>query len=661
MPPLRSRLPWFAAFPLILLLLAIPLSAQNPGFPQLAPDELKMTSEPQAPGAPAVILFREADVDDNGTTSHEDHYLRIKVLTEEGRKYANVEIPFIKATEDIVNIRARTVQPDGQTTEFHDQIFEKTIVKLQGLKYLAKTITLPNVQVGSIIEYSYTMDLKEHRVFNSHWILSSDLFTQKARFSLKPYTSRYRNDPVNLRWSWQGLPPDSRPKEGPDHIIRMDAENIPAFQAEDFMPPVDQVKSRVDFTYESEYRESDPDEYWQHVAKSSNAVVESFIDKRKAVDAALATIISPSDPPETKLRKIYGRVQQIRNTSYERRKTAQEEKRDKVKIDENVEDVLKGGYGSHRQLTWLFLALVRAAGFEAYPVLVSSRNDYFFFPKTMERWKLNSAVVLVKLDGKDLFLDPGAEFNSYGMLTWSETGVDGLRLDKDGGSWVVTTQPDSSASLVQRSAKLKLNDNGDLEGKVTITYTGLEAMYHRLDVRNADDVTRAKFLEDRIRSQIPIASEVHLTSQPDWSGSETPLTANFDVKIPSWTSNAGKRTVMPIGFFTAGEKHVFEHTSRTYPIYHHYAYEKQDDVTIELPEGLQANSVPPPQSRDGHVMQYSSTVENNKTTLHIVRRFSVKFVLLDAKYYPSLRDFYQFVRSADDQQILLEPAAVAAK
>jgi len=647
----------------VVLFLAIGAGLPTPchaqGFPPLSPDELKMSSEAHAPGAPAIILFREVDSDDNGITSHADSYVRIKVLTEEGRKYANVEIPFNKATEDVVNIHARTVQPDGQAVEFHDQIFEKTIVKVQGVKFLAKTFTLPNVQVGSILEYSYTMDLKEHQVFSSHWILSEDLFTRKARFSLKPYTSRYI--PVGLRWSWQGLSPDSRPKEGPDHIIRMEAENIPAFQAEDFMPPVNEMKSRVDFIYESEYRETDPDSYWQHVAKSSNAMVESFIDKRKAVDAALATIISPSDPPETKLRKIYSRVQQIRNTSYERRKTAQEEKRDKVKVDENVEDVLKRGYGSHRQLTWLFLALVRAAGFDAYGVLVSSRNDYFFIPKTMERWKLNSAVVLVKLDGKDLFFDPGAEFNSYGMLTWSETGVSGLHLDKDGGSWVVTTQFDSSASLVQHTAKLKLNDNGDLEGKVTVTYTGLEAMYHRVDVRNSDDITRKKFLEDRIRNQIPVVSEVHLTSQPDWNDSESPLTAEFDVKIPAWTSNAGKRTVMPVGIFTAGEKHVFERTSRTYPIYHHYAYEKQDDITIELPEALQANSVPPPQSRDGHVVLYSSTVENNKTTLHVVRKFSVKFVLLDPRYYPSLREFYQFVRSGDDQQILLEPATVARK
>src|SRR6516164_2079758 len=54
-------------------------------------EELKMSGDPKAPGAPAIILFRQVDRDDNGLTAHEDNYFRIKILTEEGRKYANVE------------------------------------------------------------------------------------------------------------------------------------------------------------------------------------------------------------------------------------------------------------------------------------------------------------------------------------------------------------------------------------------------------------------------------------------------------------------------------------------------------------------------------------------------------------------------------------------
>jgi Domain of Unknown Function with PDB structure (DUF3857)/Transglutaminase-like superfamily len=541
-----------AVFLLLAGLCAVPCSAQ--GFPPITPDELKMTSEPLAPGAHAVLLFREVDRDDNGLTSHEDNYMRIKILSEEGRSYANVEIPFVKGNEDVVNIHARTIKPDGSAVDFGGQVFEKTIEKIQGYKSLAKTFTLSDVQVGDILEVRYTYDFKEHMLFESHWIVSSDLFTKYGRFSLRPYTPRSIDRAWNVRWSWNRLPPNAAPQQGPDRVVRMEVQNIPAFQAEDFMPPANELKARVDFIYEDEFNGREPVEYWRQIGKKRNEALESFIGKHKAMEDAVAQIVSPSDAPEVKLRKIYDRVQQLRNTSYEVRKTVQEEKRDKEKTAENVEDVWKRGYGNGIQLTWLFLALARAAGFDAYGVWASGRNNYFFYPPTMEQRKLNANAVLVKLNGKDLYFDPGAAFTPFGMLTWYETGTPALSLDKNGGTWVTTTIPNSSESRMERVAKFELTDAGSLEGTVTVTYTGLEAMYHRLGVRNADEVTRKKSLESRLTNQIPVASEVELTNQPDWANSETPLVAVFKVKIPDWASAAGKRKMVPAAVFNATEK-----------------------------------------------------------------------------------------------------------
>jgi hypothetical protein len=628
------------------------------GFQPVSPEESKMTSEPLAPGAPAIILYRQVDRDDNGHTSHQDNYFRIKILTEQGRKYADIEIPFFKASEDVVNVHARTIRPDGSIANFDGKVFEKTLAKAKGMKVLAKTFTLSDVQVGSIIEYYYTMDLKY--IFDSHWILSEDLFTKSARFSLKPYNSSYV--PVNLRWSWYDLPSGSEPKVGADHIIRMEVKDIAAFQTEDFMPPENELKSRVDFIYSDELPERDQEHFWKKVGKNRNDQLESFVGKHKAMEEAVAQIVAPNDPQEVKLRKIYDRVQKIRNTTYELRKSAQEEKREKEKVAENVEDVWKRGYGNGVQLTWLYLALVRAAGFEAYGVWVSDRRNYFFTPITMQSRKLDANVVQVKLNGKDLYFDPGAEFTPFGLLTWSETGVTGLRLDKDGGAWIRTTLPASSDSCIGRKAKLKLSDTGDLEGKVTITYTGLEGLYQRLDVRNLDEVARNRFLEDALKSQVSDTAEVGLTNKPDWSSSETPLVAEFDIKISGWASSAGKRAMIPAGVFTAEEKRIFEHANRVHPVYFEYPFEKLDDVTIELPVGWQVTSVPSPQVQDGHVVAYTLKVENGKDTLHLTRKLSVDALLLDAKYYGALRNFFQAVRTADDGQIVLQPGtATAAK
>ncbi len=648
---------------LALCMLAAQQAKAGIGFQPVSPEELKMTSEPLAPGAPAVILYRQVDRDDNIHTPHEDNYFRIKILTEEGRKHADVEIPFFKESQNVVNVRARTIRPDGSIVNSDVKVFEKYLVKgkFEGrqLRYLAKTFTLPDVEVGGIIEYYYTIDSHEYTLFDSHWILSDELFTKKAQFSLKPFNDDYYGK-YSLRWSWQGLPSGAVPKEGPDHIVRMEANNIPAFQTEEFMPPANELKSRVDFIYEEGFGEKDQASFWKHFGKQRNGQLEGFIGKRKAMEEAVAQIVSPNDSQDVKLRKIYDRVQQIRNKSYEVQKTEQEAKREKEKPAENVEEIWKRGYGDGVQLTWLFLGLARAAGFEAYGCWVSGRGEYFFTPVTMQSAKLDSNVALVKLNGKDVYFDPGGAFTPFGLLTWSETGVTGLRLDKDGGTWIRTTLPEPSESRIERVGKLKLSDTGDLEGKVTVTYTGLEAMYQRLEERHADEVARKKFLEERLTSQIEAASEVELTNQPDWSSSETPLVAEFNLKIPGWASNAGRRVVVPAAIFTAAEKGTFEHANRVHPIYFEYPHEKADDVTVELPLGWQVSSVPPAQNQDGHIIRYTLKVDPGQGSLRLTRKLTIDILMIEQKYYASLRKFFQVVRTGDGEQIVLQPGEIHA-
>jgi hypothetical protein len=316
MRPTRREFPGLVSFCFILISAFVPNPLWAVNFQPVSPDELKMTGEPKAPGAPAIILFREVDRDDRGHTAHEDVYFRIKILAEEGRKYADIEIPFWKEQGNVINIHARTIEPDGTIINFSGKAFDKSIVKARGVKYMAKTFTLPNVQVGSILEYYYTTDLSENFIFDSHWILSNELFTKSAKFSLKPYTSDWA--PVSVRWTWNKLPPGTaQPAQGPDHVVRLEASDIPAFQTEDYMPPENEMKSRVDFIYAEDILEKEPDKYWKKLGKKRNDQLESFIGKRKAMDQAVAEIVANGDAPEVKLQKLYARVQQIRNTSYE--------------------------------------------------------------------------------------------------------------------------------------------------------------------------------------------------------------------------------------------------------------------------------------------------------------------------------------------------------
>jgi transglutaminase-like putative cysteine protease len=658
------RVSWYVCFCLFLALAAENYSPftvhAGIGFQPIDPQELKMTGEPLAPGAPAIILYRQVDRDDNGFTSHEDNYERIKILTEDGRKYADVEIPFVKGSNDVVHLRARSIHPDGSIAEYDGQVFEKEIVKARGLRYMAKTFTLPDVQVGSIIEYFFTYDFKEYSLYDSNWILSQDLFTKSARFSLKPYQGNLRN-PFTVSWRLRVPPGTTPPKEGPDRIIRLEAQDIAAFQVEDFMPPENELKFRVNFVYSDDAYEPDQDKYWKKVDKKLDGQVEGFVGKPRAMEAAVARIVAPGDTPEQKLRKLYDRVQSLRNTSYELEKTEQEEKRENEKPPTSVEEVWKRGYANGVQLTWLYLGLVRAAGFEAYPVMISDRRNYFFRPQSMDRSKLDANVVLVKLNGKDLYFEPGVTFTPFGLLEWPETSVQGLKLDKDGGSWVQTPITLSSDSRVEHKAKLQLLETGDLEGKVTVIYTGLEAMSRRMHERHNDDTAKKKYLEEQVEEYIPVAAELDLTNQPDWKTSSQPLVAEFSLKIPGWVSGAGRRALVPVGIFSAPEKHIFEHANRVHPLYFEYPSQKVDDITIDLPLGWQVQSLPKPQKQDGHVVTYDLVATNDAGSLHVRRTLTVDMLLLDQKYYGALRNFFQGVRTGDEEQIVLQPGNASAQ
>ena len=238
----------------------------------ISPEELKMTSEPHAPGAPAILLYRQVDRDDN--EPYETHYARIKILTEEGRKFADIEIPFDKATEYVRSIEARTVRPDGSIVKFDGTVYEKPIVQARGVKLLAKTFTMPDVRVGSIIEYRYRHNFERGYVFNSNWVLSQELFTKYAKFSLYPSRD------FSLRFSWpSGLPGDTAPPKEEHGRITLETRDVPAFVTEEHMPPENELKYRVDFIYIADSYgdpEKDPKLFWKKYGKADVSEGERF-------------------------------------------------------------------------------------------------------------------------------------------------------------------------------------------------------------------------------------------------------------------------------------------------------------------------------------------------------------------------------------------------
>src|ERR1700686_1360794 len=291
----------FAALAVIFLCSSYRLHAFDDWQP-INPEELKMTADPAHPGD-AIILYHEETADD--MTRHRYVYKRLKVLTDKGRNRANVEIEYDASYAGISDIRARTIAPDGTITPFTGKAFNSTIVKAHGVKYLAKTFTLPNVQVGSIIEWKYT-EYWETYVFAPHWVLQDDLLTKRAKFTFVPmfkaghYVEDSRGDIKDrVFYTLLGLPENTTIKTTANNRMELELKDIPAFEEEDFAPPSDVLKMRVNFYYGTD-KMGKPQEFWKNEGKYWNKEVEAFAGHSGAVAAAVNQTISASDTAEQK-------------------------------------------------------------------------------------------------------------------------------------------------------------------------------------------------------------------------------------------------------------------------------------------------------------------------------------------------------------------------
>ena len=660
------------------LLLAIVLCLEVPSteaqgaqsWPPLTPQDLVLKGNPLNPGEPALILSYEVQTD--SVKSTETAYKRIKVFREEGKKYADVEIPYFETLTQVEEIRARVTSPDGKSEDFNGAIYDKEVVKMKKYRLSAKAFTLPNVTVGSIIEYSYRLHWRSDipDVFRNpgryliteafaypaaEWEIQQALSVRQGHFVLHPLKGA-----KTVTFTHE-LPKDAIQRTLADGNVELEVSNIPAFQKEEYSPPEESLKIRADVFYTLGMFIPDPQYYWMSLARREAEYYDAFIGKHKSVQKEVGRLISPADSDETKLRKFYARVQQIRALTYEPEKSKKERKQESIKENKNVEDVLNRGYAFGNEINLVFIALARAAGFQAYPVRVTARNRNFFTRERLDPSQLNSLVVEVSVGTGSRFFDPATLYCPYGLLPWEETHAGGILVDGFKGQIGSTPMPESKDAVTHRRAELNLDADGNLEGNLIITYEGQEALARRLKAIDEDEVQRRKDLEETVQKSLPQGAVVKLLSTDAWTTSEAPLETQFHLQVPNYASRAGQRLVVPIAVFHTNGQNPFASARRTHPVYFDYPAEDYDEVTFVLPTNLEVESLPSNQKVDPGSALYDLSVVKENNSLRVKRLFKIAAYYLPVDRYPALRRFYEYVRTNDDQQAILKPARSVPK
>jgi len=237
----------------------------------ISPEELKMTSLAEAPGAQAVYLYRQVDRNDI-------ERLRLNTTTCESRfspkKVANTQISRSRSgrAESIfprfVRVRFGRTEPSQCSTERRTSRRSKkpraqsTWPRLSHFRTYKSEVLLNIILIMTlkIINFLFGVDSKRRTVHQE-----GSVYAQ----AVQPFPLDRTVVLASRPSPWH-----QTPEEGPDHVVRMTAQNIPAFVTEDFMPPPDELKFRVSFVYHDEPIETDLNKFWRNYGKKRHGQVK---------------------------------------------------------------------------------------------------------------------------------------------------------------------------------------------------------------------------------------------------------------------------------------------------------------------------------------------------------------------------------------------------
>ncbi|HEY4642890.1 MAG TPA: DUF3857 domain-containing protein [Thermoanaerobaculia bacterium] len=631
----------------VLTLLSLSAFAKEQFLHDATPEELAMKSVEMAPGAQAVVLQWDHRQDD--FTNWESEYVRIKIFDRAAAKYGDIELPFAPGYSWIKTLEARTIHPDGSVVPFTGKTFDKLIVKASGIKVMARTFSLPDIQPGSILELYYVRAWNPDHLASSHWVVQREIPVLKETIWLRPYTKVYSSF-----FTYQGLPAGKLPTKVGDHF-ELALENLPAYDEEPYSPPAMMDKARVDFLYTE--GETEPAKYWKKTGDDWTDVIEDFIGKPKgSIKTEATTLTNGLTSDDEKLKKLYERAQKIRNLSYEPDKTEKEESREKLRDNRNADDVLSNGYGWRSEITRLFVALARSAGYTANVVRSATRDDLMFSEKIPDSSQLDTELAVVNAGGKDRFFDPGTPFAPFGIVTWQVTGVPGLKLVKKQTAFVEVPHLTAADAVLSRKADLKI-DGDVVKGSVKITYNGERALVRRVSGRNDDEAKNKKTMEDDIKSWLPEGSTVTLKSFGPLKSFDDPLVADFDVEMPNLGSFAGSRVLLPLSIFSESAKNPFSASDRKHDLYWDYERQTEDEVVLHLPDGYNIEALPQGTSSNLQALIFKTTWSKDEHSVTFKRLLQVNTLSIERNYYPQIRSFYKRATAADQENVVLKKAA----
>ncbi len=658
--------------------------AQGKLWQPVSQAELQMKTPQVESGADAEAIFWKVNIDYKEDNLIYSYYVRLKVFTEHGREqFSKIEIA---KKNEIRNVAARVIAPDGKISEIAKKdIFDKVVVKTSFSSYKTKSFAIPNLEIGSIIEYKFEeVHLKNSisffLLYNSLPFLDqvggdsrvnlnfplpppsynlefqTDIAAQQISYTLKLDGGRekWQTKPHNM----SDIEPVQSSENRSEYIFTR--TNVPMFKRESLMLPDSEVKQSVRIYKTSSKSDDDVWNLSRINIKPRLRLIKKASEEKDIIQKARELTANATNDEEKILRLYNFCRKEIKNLANDKTLTSEQFYKQVSKNDNKLSELLENKQGSSYQINNMFAAMTKSLGFEPELVLGYDRREYLFDSQNKSDIDLVPIAILIKVGDDWRYFLPSESYLPFGLLPWYYEGITALRANETVAKWFTLPVATPEKNKIKRLGNFVLSENGTLEGKLEIEYSGYIDVNKKVNDADETPQMREVNFQNEIKERISTAeiSDVKFENSDD---NDKNYKISCKIYIPNYAQKTGKRLFLQPGFFEYGTSPLFSSATRKYDIAFNYPWSEDDDITISLPSGFALDNPDRPaditDAKNIGSLKISIQVNKEQTFMKYTRKFHFGGggnILFPATAYDLLKGFFDQYHKADTHIITLK-------
>jgi len=594
----------------------------------------------QYPNAAAATVLDASDItiQTDGTVIEKDHEM-LRIFNDRARDQSDISIPYSSSTDTLSDLSARTILPSGKTIPLNPSDVHVTSPFAGYAMYDDSKIasfSMPGVEDGSIIDYSYTIKTKPllKNDFSETWLFADGSFPVKiSRFTITA--------PSNLKINSQILnAPNLTPvvkNHGATTTYIWAMTNLSDVDPEPMMPPERDIFPMVQVSSLPSWQ--DISHWYYNLAKDRETITP---DLHQLVLQQTAGLTTDQDKAKA---LFYWVEENIRYVAVELGESAWQ--------PHSAEDVYINRYGDCKDMATLLVTLLRDAGIkEAYPVLLQADSDTPIEPMLPSTEAFDHCICRATIDGQDYWFDCTAEICGFGDIPGGDRGANVLVVKDDGSGEFDTiprfSPPQNSLSVVQH---VTLNNDGSALCAATMVAHGDGDM----ELRSSFRQIKPNLIQDGVRNfvlrQSPNSTLIDYKLS-DFNDRDNPFSMEYSYSAPDFaqqTANLLIFTPTPFGGMVSLTK-----PTRTFPIYTDDTSSVLTMVAVQIPTGYTVDDLPDPMDEQLPFAEYKRTVMQTGQTINVSFDISMRPSLTPPDQYSALQQALAKLRKDIDEPIVLK-------